>query len=186
MNIAFDQASTEEEALTAFKTARKLSVKMGGRGSSEVYSRTYSIKPVISRKVFEFVNFVSHKAFKLDVLISVNCTGNSDCPETEISMKGKESNVNELVDLIDFFIENDKKPKKKPKTQSSSKSDAQKAQSSSKSDAQKAFEEKLKDLKEAMNRASKEDKEESTRNIIIFLSVLFIVIIVGVLVTITI
>jgi hypothetical protein len=111
LNLALDNATTEAEAITAFKTARRLNLKLdkpidyNGSSSSDTFSSTTKISNFPVKDTIELINLVSHITEGNDTRALFDVTGMVFKPTIDITVTGIKSNVKSVMRKIDTFYD---------------------------------------------------------------------------------
>jgi len=105
MNIALNHASSDAEAVTAFKTARRLHIKLGNSSNVPVnntseYVDTYKLPKSEPADSISFLNQVSHWAYHRDVLIDITASGSVMDMRISLDFKGSKDSVKALIRKI--------------------------------------------------------------------------------------
>jgi hypothetical protein len=100
MSLAMDRSATDAEAVTAFKMARKLTLKSGqatsgnhGCMSDLEYVTNISVKNIETVVSFSITGYIANQCYANEVLFCVDFTGNNDKQNITYSFTGEKSTV---------------------------------------------------------------------------------------------
>jgi hypothetical protein len=105
MNLSMSEGATEEEAIAAFKAARKLSIKLKESGE-EIEENTTIAKDygnITPKEGFEFVNMISHISKNNDVMVDITFSGSTEKPELKIDFTGAKGDIKSVFRKIEDF-----------------------------------------------------------------------------------
>jgi hypothetical protein len=114
LTLAWDKASTDAEASTAFSMARKLNSKqdipyeLGGTRSSNShnYSYTATLTNFSAKNTIEFVNNMSHLTEHSDAHVHYNIEGMVDKSKVHITVKSSdEDELRHVREKVQTFLE---------------------------------------------------------------------------------